>query len=163
MRDTPLNSARLLLPAAHFIRTNYLKSKVVCISLYFASEVTALVVDFSFCVECSVIIKLCYCNFSISDQSCFLLVCLVTRPFGMWAPLHSFWKVLLSIFLCIISPCLSFKCLSFHLHLYIIMQNPLATLWEGENCCCRNLLNGYFSSIVLLTLNLRDRKLFCMF
>lgn len=41
MRDTPLNTARLLLPAAHFIRTNYFALKVVCVLLHLA-----LVVDF---------------------------------------------------------------------------------------------------------------------
>lgn len=34
MRDTPLNSARVLLPASHFIRTNYLKSRLqLCFTL----------------------------------------------------------------------------------------------------------------------------------
>lgn len=40
-----MNSAGLLLPATHFIRTNYLESKVVCISRYFVLLETALVVD----------------------------------------------------------------------------------------------------------------------
>lgn len=34
---------------------------------------------------------------------------------------------------------------------------------EGENFCCRNLLNVNFSFIVLSTLSFKDHKLFCMF
>lgn len=43
MRDTPLNSARVLLPASHFIRTNYLKSRLqLCFTLLSEDRVAPL-------------------------------------------------------------------------------------------------------------------------
>lgn len=60
-----MNSARLLLPAAHFIRTNYLESKVVCVSRYFVLLGTALVVDFLSCIECNVDTKLSTCMWQV--------------------------------------------------------------------------------------------------
>lgn len=60
-----------------------------------------------------------------------------------------------SIFYSIINTCRSFKCL-------VLSYPPMAASKE-KSCCCRNLLNGYFSSVVLLTLNLWDCDLCCLF